>query len=167
MASGRWCESHMRSQASALAEASREKDGSWTRMSPLEVVDHRACLDGEPVIPRHSQQQSDNKHSWRKTRKHQEMGSARPVNSDWENWSNVHICWVSDFTTYCLFGWIIIKLGGRMWFGSGKNPLHFSCGFFSPTFFKIVTFSLISLNISWNLRELIFMSVCNLVQIWI
>lgn len=33
-------------------------------MSPLDVVDHRTCLDGGPVIPRHSQQQSDNRHSW-------------------------------------------------------------------------------------------------------
>lgn len=54
----------MRSQAIVFAGASREKDGSWTMMSPLEVVDHRACLDGELVIPRHSQQQSDNKLSW-------------------------------------------------------------------------------------------------------
>lgn len=55
--------SHMRSQASVCADASREKDGSWTMMSPFEVVDHRACLDEGPVIPRHSQQQSDNRHN--------------------------------------------------------------------------------------------------------
>lgn len=51
----------MRSQARVCAAASREKDGSWTMMSPVEVVDHRACLDGGPSIPRHSQQQSDNR----------------------------------------------------------------------------------------------------------
>lgn len=50
----------MRTPASVFAAASREKDGSWTMTSPFEVVDHRACLDGVPVIPRHSQQQSDN-----------------------------------------------------------------------------------------------------------
>lgn len=55
--------SHMRSQAMACAGASSERDGSWTMMSPFDVVDHRACLDGRPVIPRHSQQQSDNKHN--------------------------------------------------------------------------------------------------------
>lgn len=58
-----WYRSHMRSQAIVCAGASREKDGSWTMISPLDVVDHRACLDGGPVIPRHSQQQSDNRHS--------------------------------------------------------------------------------------------------------
>lgn len=57
--------SHMRSQDSVCAAASREKDGSWTMMSPFEVVDHRACLDGGPVIPRHSQQQSDSRISCR------------------------------------------------------------------------------------------------------
>lgn len=58
-----WYQSHMRSQGSVFAVASREKDGSWTMMSPFEVVDHRACLDGGPAIARHSQQQSDNRHS--------------------------------------------------------------------------------------------------------
>lgn len=58
-------ESHMRSEASVLAVVSREKDGSWTMMSPLHVVDHRACRLGGPEIPRHSQQQSDNRDSWR------------------------------------------------------------------------------------------------------
>lgn len=48
-----------------LAAVSREKDGSWTMMSPFEVVDHRACLDGGAMIPRHSQQQSDNRVSCR------------------------------------------------------------------------------------------------------
>lgn len=60
--------SHMRSQACVCAVVSREKDGSWTMMSPFEVVDHRACLEGGPAIPRHSQQQSDNRDNWgRKT----------------------------------------------------------------------------------------------------
>lgn len=36
----------MRSAGSALVVVSREKDGSWTMMSPLDVVDHRACRLG-------------------------------------------------------------------------------------------------------------------------
>lgn len=45
---------------------SRANDGSCTKTSPLEVVDHRACLEGGPGIPRNSQQQSDNRDSWRR-----------------------------------------------------------------------------------------------------
>lgn len=45
---------------------SRVNDGSCTMMSPLEVVDQRACLEGGPAIPRNSQQQSDNRDSWRR-----------------------------------------------------------------------------------------------------
>lgn len=53
----------MRSEVRTAAGASRETDGSWTKMSPFEVVDHRACLDGGARIPRPSQQHSDNRHN--------------------------------------------------------------------------------------------------------
>lgn len=43
---------YMRSQACVCAVDSRVNDGSCTMMSPLEVVDHRACLEGGPAIPR-------------------------------------------------------------------------------------------------------------------
>lgn len=67
----RQLDSHMRSEASVLAVVSREKDGSWTMMSPLDVVDHRAWGLGGPEIPRHSQQQSDNRDSWQHGMKEQ------------------------------------------------------------------------------------------------
>lgn len=55
----------MRSQACVCAGDSRVDSGSCTMMSPLEVVAHRACLEGGPAIPRNWQQQSDNRDSWR------------------------------------------------------------------------------------------------------
>lgn len=75
-----WYHAHMRSQAGVCAVASKEKEGSWTMTSPFEVVDHRACLDGGPVIPRHSQQQSDNRDSYRH-RTHPETAGRRSAAS--------------------------------------------------------------------------------------
>lgn len=71
----------MRSEASVLAVVSRDKDGSWTMMSPLDVVDHRACRLGGPEIPRHSQQQSDNSDNWQHRAREQrpERDPGRPV----------------------------------------------------------------------------------------
>lgn len=56
---------YMRSQAWVCAVDSSVDDGSCTMMSPLEVVDHTACLEGAPATPRNWQQQSDNRDSWR------------------------------------------------------------------------------------------------------
>ena len=53
----------MASQARGCDVVSRRVEGSWTMMSPLEVVDHRACRDGGPRMPLHSQQHWDSRDS--------------------------------------------------------------------------------------------------------
>ena len=63
-------EPHMRSQASVCTGASRQGEGSWTITSPLEVTDHKACLDRGPLIPLASQQHSTNRDTCRNTQRH-------------------------------------------------------------------------------------------------
>ena len=56
--------SHICSQGVGYGKASRAGLGSLTKMSPLQVTDQMACLEGGPWIPLESQQDTLSNASW-------------------------------------------------------------------------------------------------------